>query len=72
MVTTKDEQRRKYLVGLSKHILVQEGDFIRAGMPISDGATAPRDILNIKGTICSTTILSKWCTRSISFTGGID
>ncbi len=45
----KSGQRRKYLIGLSKHILVQEGDFVRAGMPLSDGAIAPRDILNIKG-----------------------
>jgi DNA-directed RNA polymerase subunit beta' len=42
-------QRRKYLIGLSKHILVQEGDFIRAGLPLSDGTIAPRDILQIKG-----------------------
>jgi len=34
---------------LSKHILVQEGDFVRAGSQISDGATSPLDILNIKG-----------------------
>jgi DNA-directed RNA polymerase subunit beta' len=49
IVTSKDEQRRKYLVGLSKHILVQEGDFVRAGTQLSDGSTAPRDILAIKG-----------------------
>ncbi|MCR9054882.1 MAG: DNA-directed RNA polymerase subunit beta', partial [bacterium] len=49
MVEAKDGQKRKYLIGLSKHILVQEGDFVRAGTPLSDGATAPRDILNIKG-----------------------
>ena len=49
IVTSKDEQKRKYLIGLSKHILVQEGDFVRAGTPLSDGAIAPRDILNIKG-----------------------
>ena len=49
MVEAKDGQRRKYLIGLSKHILVQEGDFVRAGTPLSDGAIAPRDILNIKG-----------------------
>lgn len=49
MVTAKDGQVRKYLIGLSKHILVQEGDFVRAGTPLSDGATAPRDILAIKG-----------------------
>ncbi len=45
----KTGQRRKYMIGLSKHILVQEGDFVRAGFQLSDGATAPRDILNIKG-----------------------
>jgi len=45
----KTEQKRKYLVGLSKHILVQEGDFVRAGSQLSDGATAPIDILNIRG-----------------------
>ncbi|HRG41663.1 MAG TPA: DNA-directed RNA polymerase subunit beta', partial [Saprospiraceae bacterium] len=45
----KTGQRRKYLVGLSKHLLVQEGDFVRAGMQMSDGAVAPLDILNIKG-----------------------
>ncbi len=45
----KSGQKRKYLIGLSKHVLVQEGDFVRAGMSLSDGATAPRDILNIKG-----------------------
>jgi len=49
IVTSKDGQKRKYLVGLSKHMLVQEGDFVRAGTLLSDGATAPRDILNIKG-----------------------
>ena len=45
----KTGQKRKYLIGLSQHLLVQEGDFMRAGMPLSDGAIAPRDILNIKG-----------------------
>ncbi|MEM8525886.1 MAG: DNA-directed RNA polymerase subunit beta' [Bacteroidota bacterium] len=49
IVEAKDGQRRKYLIGLSKHILIQDGDFVRAGMPLSDGATAPRDILAIKG-----------------------
>ena len=49
IITAKDEQVRKYLIGLSKHILVQEGDFVRAGTQLSDGATAPKDILNIKG-----------------------
>lgn len=45
----KTGQIRKYLVGLSKHILVQEGDFVRAGVHLSDGATSPQDILNIMG-----------------------
>ncbi|MGB3546460.1 MAG: DNA-directed RNA polymerase subunit beta' [Saprospiraceae bacterium] len=49
IVEAKDGQKRKYLINLSKHILVQDQDFVRAGMPLSDGATAPRDILNIKG-----------------------
>ncbi len=49
IITSKDGQVRKYLISLSKHILVQEGDFVRSGMPLSDGAVTPRDILLIKG-----------------------
>ncbi len=49
IVEAKDGQKRKYLINLSKHILVQDQDFVRAGMPLSDGAIAPRDILDIKG-----------------------
>jgi DNA-directed RNA polymerase subunit beta' len=49
IVEAKDGQRKKYLINLSKHILVQDQDFVRAGMPLSDGAIAPRDILNVKG-----------------------
>ena len=48
-VESKDGQKRKYMVPLSKHILVQDGDFVRAGMPLSDGAITPADILAIKG-----------------------
>ena len=48
-VLSKDLQKRKYLIGLSKHILVQDGDFVRAGTPLSDGAAAPRDLLGIRG-----------------------
>jgi DNA-directed RNA polymerase subunit beta' len=48
-IKAKDGQERKYLIGLSKHILVQDGDFVRAGTPLSDGTIAPKDILNIKG-----------------------
>ena len=49
IVTTKDGDSKKYLVPLSKHILVQENDFVRAGDPLSDGAITPADILKIKG-----------------------
>jgi DNA-directed RNA polymerase subunit beta' len=48
-VTSKAGDVRKYLVPLSKHILVQENDFTRAGQPLSDGAITPNDILNIQG-----------------------
>jgi DNA-directed RNA polymerase subunit beta' len=48
-ITSKTGDVRKYLVPLSKHILVQENDFVRAGQPLSDGATTPNDILNIEG-----------------------
>jgi len=57
MVEAKDGQRRKYLIGLSKHILVQDGDFVRAGTQLSDGSTAPRDILSIKGPFAVQTYL---------------
>jgi len=49
VVDEKTDQSRKYLIGLSKHLLVQEGDFVRAGMALSDGSIAPTDILAIKG-----------------------
>jgi DNA-directed RNA polymerase subunit beta' len=48
-VESKDGQIRKYLVPLAKHILVQDGDFVRSCTPLSDGVIAPRDILAIKG-----------------------
>jgi len=49
IVESKTGDIRKYLVKLSNQILVQENDFIKAGMPLSDGATTPSDILRIKG-----------------------
>ncbi|MBL0309983.1 MAG: DNA-directed RNA polymerase subunit beta' [Bacteroidetes bacterium] len=49
IVESREGEIKKYLVPLSKHILVQEQDFVRAGTPLSDGATTPSDILNIKG-----------------------
>jgi DNA-directed RNA polymerase subunit beta' len=49
VITSKEGDVKKYLVPLSKHILVQDNDFIRAGAPLSDGAISPSDILAIKG-----------------------
>ena len=48
-VTSKLGEVKKYLVPLSKQILVQENDYVRAGTPLSDGAITPADILNIMG-----------------------
>jgi DNA-directed RNA polymerase subunit beta' len=49
IITPKSGEPKKYLVPLSKHILVQQNDFVRAGSPLSDGAITPNDILNIEG-----------------------
>lgn len=49
IVTSKTGEQRKYLVSLSKQILVQEHDAVRAGTPLSDGVITPNDILAIKG-----------------------
>ena len=49
VVTSKTGEVKKYLVNLSKQILVQENDYVRAGTPLSDGAITPADILAIKG-----------------------
>ncbi len=49
IITSKTGEVKKYLVPLSKQILVQENDYVRAGTPLSDGATTPADILAIKG-----------------------
>ncbi|MDD3789075.1 MAG: DNA-directed RNA polymerase subunit beta', partial [Petrimonas sp.] len=48
-ITSKTGEVKKYLVPLSKQILVQENDYIRAGMALSDGAITPSDILAIMG-----------------------
>ena len=48
-IESKDGIVKKYLVPLTKHIIVQEGDFIKAGTPLSDGSITPSDILSIKG-----------------------
>ena len=49
VVTSKTGEQRRYLVSLSKQILVQEHDAVRAGTPLSDGVITPADILAIKG-----------------------
>ena len=48
-IESKDGIKKRYLVSLSKHILVQDNDFVKAGYPLSDGAITPADILAIKG-----------------------
>jgi len=48
-IESKDGIKMRYLVSLSKHILVQDNDFVKAGSPLSDGAITPADILSIKG-----------------------
>ena len=49
VIKSKTGEEKRYLVPLSKQILVQENDYVRAGMPLSDGAISPADILAIQG-----------------------
>ncbi len=49
IIESKTGAIKRYLVKLSNQILVQENDFVKAGMPLSDGSVTPNDILNIKG-----------------------
>ncbi len=49
IVESRIGEIKKYLVKLSNQILVQENDYVRAGMPLSDGSVTPEDILKIKG-----------------------
>lgn len=49
IIRSKTGEEKKYMVPLSKQILVQESDYVRAGTPLSDGAITPNDILAIKG-----------------------
>jgi DNA-directed RNA polymerase subunit beta' len=49
IITSRDGEQKKYLVPLSKHILVQENDFVKAGSSLSDGSISPQDILRIEG-----------------------
>ena len=49
IITSNQGDSKKYLISLSKHILVQENDYVKAGSALSDGAITPADILKIKG-----------------------
>ena len=49
IITSKTGEVKKYLIKLSKHILVQENDFVKSGSPLCDGVITPSDILAIKG-----------------------
>ena len=51
IITTKTGETKKYLVKLAKHILVQENDYVKAGMALCDGVITPSDILAIKGVV---------------------
>ena len=51
IVENKSGERKSYLVPTTKQILVQENDYVRAGMPLSDGAISPANILEILGPI---------------------
>ncbi|PZR28968.1 MAG: DNA-directed RNA polymerase subunit beta' [Citrobacter freundii] len=49
VIEAKDGVTKKYLVPLTRQILAQDGDFVKAGSPLSDGQTSPQDILSIQG-----------------------
>jgi DNA-directed RNA polymerase subunit beta' len=49
IIEAKDGQRRKYLIPLTKHVLMQDGDFVRAGTALTEGSISVKDILAIKG-----------------------
>ena len=51
IIQNKSGEKKTYLVPLSKQILVQENDYVKAGMRLSDGAISPTDILAIQGPI---------------------
>ncbi len=56
IIEAKDGVQKKYLVPLTRQILAQDGDFVKAGSSLSDGQTSPQDILSIQGTICCTAV----------------
>ncbi len=48
-IEARDGQKRKYLIPLTKHVLMQDGDYVRAGTPLTEGVIAVKDILQIAG-----------------------
>jgi len=57
MIEAKDGQKRKYLIPLTKHILMQEGDFVRAGTALTEGTISVKDILAIAGPFAASSFL---------------
>jgi DNA-directed RNA polymerase subunit beta' len=57
MIEAKDGQKRKYLIPLTKHILMQDGDFVRSGTALTEGTIAVKDILAIAGPFAASTYL---------------
>ena len=57
MIEAKDGQKRKYLVPLTKHVLVQDGDFVRAGTALTEGIISVKDILAIAGPFAASSYL---------------
>jgi DNA-directed RNA polymerase subunit beta' len=51
IITSKTGETKKYLIKLSKQILVQENDYVKSGLPLCDGVITPNDILAIKGIV---------------------
>ena len=51
IITSKNGETKKYLIKLSKQILVQENDYVKSGLPLCDGVITPADILAIKGIV---------------------
>ena len=58
--------KKRYLVPLSKHFLVQDNDFIKAGEALSDGSITPADILSIQGPTAVQEYLVNEHTRGLS------
>jgi DNA-directed RNA polymerase subunit beta' len=56
-IEAKDGQKRKYLIPLTKHLLVQDGDFVRAGTALTEGTISVKDILAIKGPFAASSYL---------------